>query len=142
MASDSPPLKLFQIEEPSGALEAEDGLGLAVGIELSLARGASVAASVGGNAELLVRPEPGEIGDGLDEAALAALLAKLRALAEKTVARPVTHAVVQVDGVAVADIVLLHAAAKADLALLGIRREGDALAAAIEAEELAAALSN
>jgi|SRR5665213_655720 len=142
MAQLPSPIKLFQIEEPDGASEAEDGFGMAVGIELSRAGGASVAASVGGNAELLIRPEPGGIDGTLGEKALADLLRGLRALAERAVARPVTHAVIRLDGFDLADGAVLRAAAAADIALLGIRRDGGALDAAIEAEELAGALSN
>src|SRR6185312_9176054 len=89
MAQQPSPIKLFQIEEPDGPPEADDGLGMAVGIELSKTRGAAVAASVGGNAELLVKPEPGGIGGNLDEKSLTGLLRDLRALAEKAVAQPV-----------------------------------------------------
>ncbi|HEX4111920.1 MAG TPA: hypothetical protein VH020_05235 [Stellaceae bacterium] len=143
MAQQPSPIKLFQIEEPDGAPDdAEDGLGMAVGIELSRADGASVAASVGGNAELLIRPEPGGIGGALTEATVAALLRDLRALAEKSVARPVTHAVIRLDGFEIADVAVLRAAAAADIALLGIRRDGSVLEAAVEAEELATALSH
>jgi hypothetical protein len=142
MAQQPSPIKLFQIEEPNGAPDAENGLGLAVGIELSRVGGASVAASVGGNAELLVRPEPGGIGGILTEQALFDLLHDLRSLAEKTVARPVTHAVIRLDGFDLADGAVLRAAAKADLALLGIRRDGGVLDAAVEAEDMAAVLSD
>jgi hypothetical protein len=142
MAQQPSPIKLFQIEEPDGAPDAEDGLGMAVGIELSRAGGASVAAAVGGNAEYLVRPEPGGVGGALTEKAAADLLRDLRSLAEKAVARPVTHAVIRLDGFDLADGALLRAAAAAGLALLGIKRDGTALDAAIEAEDLAAFLSN
>jgi hypothetical protein len=142
MAQQLSPIKLFQIEEPDGAPDAEDGLGMAVGIELSRAGGASVAASVGGNAELLVRPEPGGIGGTLTEATLVDLLRDLRSLAEKTVARPVTHAVIRLEGFDLADAAVLRAAAAAGLALLGIKRNGTALDAAIDAEDVAAFLSN
>jgi coenzyme F420-reducing hydrogenase alpha subunit len=141
MAQDPNPLKLFQIEEPDGASEAADGLGMAVGIELSR-HGASLAAAIGGNAEWLIAPEPGGIMAAPAEPALTELLRGLRAAAEKALARPVTHAVIRVDGIEIADIVLLRAAAAADIALLGIRRDGSALDAAIEAEDLVAILSN
>jgi coenzyme F420-reducing hydrogenase alpha subunit len=141
MAQEPSPIKLFQIEEPDGAPDAEDGLGMAVGIELSRAGGASVAAAVGGNAEYLVRPEPGGIGGALTEKSLADLLSDLRSLAEKAVARPVTHAVIRLDGFDLGDHAVLRAAAKADIALLGIVRAGTALDAAIEAEDLAGLLS-
>jgi hypothetical protein len=142
MAQSPGPLKLFQIEEPDGAPEAADGLGVAVGIELSRDGGASVAAAVGGNAEWLVAPEPGGIGGAAGEPALVELLRGLRVAAERALARPVTHAVIRLDGIEIADIALLRAAAAADLALLGIRRDGSALDAAIEAEDLAGILSN
>ncbi|HZB92280.1 MAG TPA: hypothetical protein VE397_12605, partial [Stellaceae bacterium] len=89
-------MKLFQIEEPDGSPPA-DAPGIAVGIELSAQKGAAVAVAVGGNAELL----PGADGERRlaaaalgDEAALTALLMRLRERAEKALARPVTHAVV------------------------------------------------
>ncbi len=142
MAQEPSPIKLFQIEEPDGVADAEDGFGMAVGIELSRTRGAAVAASIGGNAELIVRPEPGGIAVMLTEAALGDLLRDLRSLAERAVARPVTHAVIRLDGFDLADHAVLSAAAKADLALLGIRRDGDVLDAAIDAEDLAGILSD
>ncbi|MGH6980656.1 MAG: hypothetical protein ACREFC_05565 [Stellaceae bacterium] len=142
MAQQPSPIKLFQIEEPDGAPDAEDGLGMSVGFEISKTRGASVAASVGGNAELLVRPEPGGIGGGLDEKSLTGMLRDLRSLAEKAVAQPVTHAVIRLDGFDLADQAVLRAAAGAEIALLGIKRDGSVLDAAVEAEDLAAFLSN
>jgi coenzyme F420-reducing hydrogenase alpha subunit len=143
MAQQPSPIKLFQIEEPDGRPDdAEDGLGMAVGIELSRLGGASVAAAVGGNADWLVRPEPGGIAGTLSETAVAGLLRDLRSLAEKAVARPVTHAVIRLDGFDLADVAVLRAAAAADIALLGIRREGNALDAAVEAEDLASVLSH
>ncbi len=141
MAQEPSPIKLFQIEEPGGAPEAEDGFGMAVGIELSKRGGASVAAAIGGNAELIVRPAPGGIAGTPTDAMLGDLLRDLRSLAEKAIARPVTHAVVRIDGFDMTDAAVVTAAAKAGLALLGIKRDGDVLAAAIEAEDLAAILS-
>jgi hypothetical protein len=141
MAQEPVPLKLFQIEEPDGPPDAEDGLGMAVGIALSRAHGASLAAAIGGNAELLVPPEPDGLDGASSEAALTTLLGELRSRAEKLLARPVTHALIRLDGIDLADSVVLRAAAKADLALLGIRRGGTAMEAAIEAEDLAAVLS-
>jgi hypothetical protein len=113
---------------------------MAVGIELS--RGSvAVAASVGGNAELLVRPETGDLASNLTEAALSDLLRDLRSLSEKAVARPVTHAVIRLGGFDLTDDAIVRAGAKADLAVLGVRREGNALDAAIEAEDIAGILS-
>ncbi|MGH6988863.1 MAG: hypothetical protein ACREFD_00935 [Stellaceae bacterium] len=141
MADAPGPLKLYQIEEPDGAPADAGGIGLAVGIELSRLRGVTVAVAVGGNAELVVVPEA-PFMDELMEQDLAALLIELRGLTEKTVARPVTHAVIRLEGFALADAAVLQAAAAADIAVMGIRREGGALEAAIEAEDLAAQLSD
>jgi hypothetical protein len=140
MAQLPSPIKLFQIEEPDGSHEAEEGIGLAVGIELSETRGASVAASVGGNAELVVQLDGSGLRGGLSESDLRNLLLDLRSLTEKALAQPVTHAVIRLDGVMIQEEVLLRAAAGADIALLGIRRDGTALEAAIEAEDLAVTL--
>jgi len=139
MAQETPPLKLFQIEEPDGVPDPAEGLGMAVGIELSR-RGVTVAASVGGNAELLVRPE-GILDNDLTEAALSDLLRDVRSLSEKTVARPVTHAVIRLAGFELTDDAVVRAGAKADLAVLGVRRDGTVLDAAIEAEDIAGVLS-
>jgi hypothetical protein len=140
MADAPGPIKLYQIEEPDGAPADADGVGLAVGIELSRAHGAALAVSVGGNAELVVALAH-DFADRMTEAALTALLRELRGAAEKSVARPVTHAVIRLDGVALADAMVLRAAAAADIAMMGLRRGGGALEAAIEAEDLAALLS-
>ncbi len=142
MAQEPSPIKLFQIEEPDGAPESEDGFGMAVGIELSKRGGASVAAAIGGNAELIVRPEPGGIAATPTDAVLGDLLRDLRSLAEKAVARPVTHAVIRIDGLDVTDAAVVSAAAKAGVALLGIKRDGGVLEAAVEAEDLAGILSD
>jgi hypothetical protein len=140
MAQEPRPIKLFQIEEPDGSPDAADGLGMAVGIELSRG-GVAVAASVGGNAELLVQPETGSLAHNLTEAALSDLLRDLRALSEKAVARPVTHAVIRLAGFDLTDDAIVRAGARADLAVLGVRRDGNALDAAIEAENIAGILS-
>ncbi len=124
-------MKLFQIEEPEGSpLEAE-GPGVAVGIELSAAKGAAVAVSVGGNAELL----PG--ADGARRLAVseahdaAALLLSLRERAEKALARPVTHAVIAAGKLgAEAQRALGEAAQAAGLALLRLLDAGAAAALA------------
>jgi hypothetical protein len=92
---------LFQIEEPDGSPLDADGLGVAVGIDLSGAR-AGVAVAIGGNAEALVSPDgvTGPETAGLRDAAGAFLehpstiaLQALRGLAERALSRPVTHAV-------------------------------------------------
>ena len=146
-------MKLFQIEEPDGSpLEAE-GPGVAVGIELSLRKGAAVAVAVGGNAELLPGPE-GMARLALlqprDATMLGALLLALRARAEKALARPVTHAVVASDlrdeaarqaldaAAERAGLVLLRVAAAAEAAALApgaASADAPALGAAIQAEE-------
>jgi hypothetical protein len=149
-------MKLFQIEEPDGSPLEADGPGMAVGIELSPAKGAAVAVAVGGNAELLAGadgaarlalPAPG------DAAALGALLLALRERAEKALARPVTHAVVASDALDSAARQALDAAAQtAGVALLRVvataaaaalapgarAADAPALGAAIQAEEDAA----
>jgi hypothetical protein len=92
-------MKLFQIEEPDGTPADRDAPGIAVGIELSAAKGAAVAVAVGGNAELLAGADgatrlAARFGD---EREAAELLLGLRERAEKALARPVTHAVVALD---------------------------------------------
>ena len=74
-------MKLFQIEEPDGSPLEPDGPGVAVGIELSPAKGAAVAVAVGGNAELLTDADGvarAALPDLRDAAALGALLLALR----------------------------------------------------------------
>ena len=154
-------MKLFQIEEPEGAPLTSDGPGAAVGIELALAAGAAVAVAVGGNAEILPGPD-GTLRlpvTGLrsgaadwDRAALGRLLLALRERAEKTLARPVTHAVVALASPDDAARAALAAAAEhAGLGLLrvidiaeaaALARGADAavLGAALRAEDDAAAL--
>jgi hypothetical protein len=83
-------MKLFQIEEPDGAPGEGSGPGLAIGIALE--RGAArVAASLGGNAELLRNQDGADRIEGQD---LAGVLLGARGHAEKALSRPVTHAVV------------------------------------------------
>jgi Ethanolamine utilization protein EutJ (predicted chaperonin) len=99
-------LKLFQIEEPDGS-PPDDGVpGLAIGIDLSTAE-AAVAASLGGNAEIL-RDRDGadrltlgalrDAGGAWNERNLREALLALRAQAEKALARPATHAVAAIAG--------------------------------------------
>jgi len=134
-------MDLIQIEEPSSAPDGADGVGLAVGIELSATGGATVAAAMGGNAELVVKPHGAATNAGIAEKELAALFGDLRALAEKALAQPVSHAVVALNGVSVPHGIVLRAAAAADIAPLGIRDGGTALDAAVEAEDIAGVLS-
>jgi hypothetical protein len=144
-------MKLFQIEEPDGSpLEAE-GTGAAIGIELSAAKGAAVAAAIGGNAEILRGAGGAErfpvVALGDDAAALGPLLRALRERAEKALARPVTHAVVALEPPLYAgrEAALASAAAEAGLILLRLI-ESDAAAilapgaAAADAAALGAAI--
>jgi hypothetical protein len=96
---------LFQIEEPDGSpIDEPDGLGVAVGIDLA-ASYAAVAIAVGGNAETLEARDgaagPSTIGlrdhvGQFDSTALVAALLALRGRAERTLGRPVTHAVIAI----------------------------------------------
>ena len=124
-------MKLFQIEEPDGSPLEPEGPGVAVGIELSAAKGAAVAVALGGNAELL----PG--ADGARRLAMAepgdarALLLALRERAEKALARPVTHAVIAADRLDDAKrSALTQAAGAAALTLLRVLEVGAAAALA------------
>jgi hypothetical protein len=146
-------MKLFQIEEPDGSPLEPDGPGMAVGIELSPAKGAAVAVAVGGNAELLADADGAArlaLGDLRDATALGACLLALRERAEKALARPVTHAVVASDALddaarqaldaamKTAGVVLLRVvggAAAAALAPGAKPADAPALGAAIQAEE-------
>src|SRR5258708_23431607 len=90
---------LFQIEEPDGSpVDAPDGPGAAVGIDLVAAH-AAVAVAVGGNAEALdsrdgsLGPSTAPLRDPagrFDGAAVAAALLALRGRAERALGRPVT----------------------------------------------------
>src|SRR5215813_3775234 len=150
---------LFQIEEPDGSPLSAEGPGAAIGIDLTDAE-ARVAIAVGGNAELLRAGdgEPGPATAPLRDAkglflatpTSAALLA-LRGIAERALARPVTHAVVAVaaplddavraslaDAAAASDVAILRVLDRSEaLALGGNAPQGAALGAAIAAEELA-----
>jgi hypothetical protein len=135
-------MKLFQIEEPEGSpIDAAEGPGAAVGIDLA----GAVAFAVGGNAEIL-RGRAG--GEGDLPVALAERLGALKARAERSLARPVTHAVIAAEA---ADAALPAAAKAAGLTVLRLMRRTDAaalatgaspkdaaaLGAAIAAEEMA-----
>jgi Ethanolamine utilization protein EutJ (predicted chaperonin) len=143
-------VKLFQIEEPDGP-PSEDGVpGLAIGVDLSTVE-AAVAASLGGNAEIL------RDRDGADRLALGALrdaagawdaralseaLRALRAQAEKALARPATHAVVAIAGEAddAARLAFLRAGEDAGLAIVKLVDAGEAAAASDATGRDAAAL--
>jgi hypothetical protein len=128
-------MKLFQIEEPEGSpVEAADGPGAAVGIDIAPGGIGRVAIAVGGNGEIL----PGADGErALQARNVADLLRGLRSRAEKQLARPVTHAVIAADGAERRG--LEDAATRANLTALRIidRRAAAALAKDAAAEEAA-----
>ena len=129
-------MKLFQIEEPDGSpLDAGDGPGAAVGIDIAAGFIGRVAVALGGNAEIL----PGADGArSLVAAAAGDLLLGLRSRAEKQLARPVTHAVIAADANARAGIE--EAASAAGLAVLRVidRAAAAALAKGASSEDAAA----
>jgi hypothetical protein len=139
-------VKLFQIEEPDGSPADRNAPGAAIGIDLTGMQ-AEVAIAVGGNAAIMSDRDGFEVDLMVPPASAAvpewqALLEGARLRAERTLARPVTHAVVVADLVAFDR--LQGAAAKADLVLLRTvapeqlpATEKRVLAAAILAEDLA-----
>jgi hypothetical protein len=137
-------VKLFQIEEPDGSPADPDAPGAAVGIDVS-GPVAEVAVAIGGNAAVLADRDGFEVDLTVPPASAAvpewqALLERARLRAERSLARPVTHAVVVGDGSAAER--LQAAAIAAELTLLRIVTPDKiarprALAAAILAEDLA-----
>jgi hypothetical protein len=139
-------VKLFQIEEPDGSPADPDAPGAAVGLDVS-GPVAEVAVAIGGNAAVLADRDGFEVDLTVPSASAAmvewqALIERARLRAERSLARPVTHAVVVADGSVTER--LQGAAAAAQLALLRIMppdkfagAEPRALAAAILAEDLA-----
>jgi hypothetical protein len=144
-------VKLFQIEEPAGGPADPGAPGAAIGIDLSGAV-AEVAASVGGNAVVLgdrkgfeqwlpVPPVSGPIAGWVE------LFEGARLRAERTLARPVSHAVIAIAASMSGDAEMQNIAAAAEKAGLAILRLAPAtelasetvpaLAAAILAEDLA-----
>jgi hypothetical protein len=143
-------VKLFQIEEPDGSPSDPDMPGTAVGIHIGGAQ-AEVAVAVGGNAMMLYDREgferdlptpplndPPDVWQSLFEGA--------RLRAERTLARPVTHAVLAVPSNLQPEAVelLTGAAQAAGLAVLRVlghdnipAGEAPVLAAAVLAEDLA-----
>jgi hypothetical protein len=140
-------MKLFQIEEPDGSPSDPDAPGAAIGIDLTGAL-AAVAVAAGGNAAILTDregferdlPVPGTGGDW------PALFEGCRLRAERSLGRPVTHAVVALaempdpafatrlnEAAAAAGVELLTAIAASRLA----QSENPAEAAAVLAEDLA-----
>jgi len=139
-------VKLFQIEEPDGSPSDPEAPGAAVGIDVSADR-AEVAISVGGNAVLLADRDGFELDltvppPHASDIAWQGLLEGARLRAERTLARPVTHAVLVAREEAAEH--LHDAAAAAGLVVLRVLRpdatiggEMPACAAAVLAEDLA-----
>ncbi|HLJ19719.1 MAG TPA: hypothetical protein VKU84_05950 [Stellaceae bacterium] len=129
-------MKLFQIEEPEGSpLDAAEGPGAAVGIEVAPGGIGRVAIAIGGNGEILPDADGARTLQAPD---MAALLLGLRSRAEKQLARPVTHAVIAADA---AERGRLDAVARAaSLTILRVidRGEAAAMAKGAAAEEAAA----
>jgi hypothetical protein len=135
-------MKLFQIEEPDGSpVDAAEGPGAAVGMDIAPGGIGRVAIAVGGNGEILPDAD-GErtlivvLGRGDDRhERLARLLLGLRSRAEKQLARPVTHAVIAAD--AAEQTGVEPAAAEAGLTVLKVveRRAVAALAKVATSEE-------
>ncbi len=142
-------VKLFQIEEPDGSPLDPDMPGVAIGIDASGVE-AEVAVAVGGNALVLADREGFEIRLTVPPLAAAAaawqeFFEGARMRAERTLARPVSHAVLALGTIpeAADGARLAEAAATAGLTLLRLCPVGElaaetpALAAAIIAEDLA-----
>jgi hypothetical protein len=143
-------VKLFQIEEPDGGPADPSSPGAAIGIDAGGAE-AEVAFSVGGNAVVLADREG--FGGALavpiataGEAQWRELFEAARIRAERTLARPVSHAVVVIAAAADANLSneLREAAEAAGLTVLRLIRKAElpaganaALTAAILAEDLA-----
>jgi len=119
-------MKLFQIEEPDGSpIDAAEGPGAAVGMDIAPGGTGRVAIAAGGNGEIL----PDADGERtLRARELMALLLGLRSRAEKQLARPVTHAVLAADGPERTG--LRAAAAEAGLTVLRVIGRGAAAALA------------
>ena len=141
-------MKLFQIEEPDGGPDDPSAPGAAIGIDVGGAE-VEVAFSVGGNAVVLADREGFERTLSVPEAKAAEtqwqeLFEAARIRAERSLARPVSHAVIILAPPVAADASnkLRKAAEAAGLTVLrlGYRAEqlaSPALAAAILAEDLA-----
>ncbi len=143
-------MKLFQIEEPDGSPTDPGAPGAAIGIDLGGAE-AEVAASVGGNAVVLIDREGFERSlavPGLDAPAeqWEELFAGARLRAERALARPATHVVIAAAAAigASAAARLTEAARQAGLAVLRLVGAAElpsgiasVLAAALLAEDLA-----
>jgi len=147
-------MKLFQIEEPDGSPVDPDAPGVAIGIDIGGAA-AEVAVAVGGNAviladregfalDLAVPPPAAPVGEWQ------LLFEGARLRAERSLAQPVTHAVVAVASAPdaafaarllrageAAGLMLLRIVARDDIPASDDQASGPALAAAILAEDMA-----
>jgi len=144
-------VKLFQIEEPDGAQADPSAPGAAIGIDAGGAE-VEVAFSIGGNAVVLADREGYERVLATPDAAAAGtapwqeLFEAARIRAERSLARPVSHAVVVPSALIDAGLSdkLREAAEAAGLKVLRLSRRAElpagasaALTAAILAEDLA-----
>ena len=143
-------MKLFQIEEPDGGPTDPSAPGAAIGIDAGGAE-IEVAFSVGGNAIVLADRDGFERALPVPDAAAGEaqwqeLFEAARVRAERVLARPVSHAVIVLGGLADADlpIKLREAAEAAGLTVLRLIRNAElpagasaALTAAMLAEDLA-----
>ena len=140
-------MKLFQIEEPDGSPSDPEAPGAAIGIDIARAQ-AEVAVAVGGNAVVLPDRDGFELDLSVPDstspfADWRDLFQGARLRAERSLGRPVTHAVVAVDQSPAPSFteLLTEAAAAAGIELLRVEMpstgEAPALAAAIAAEDLA-----
>ena len=143
-------MKLFQIEEPDGSPSDPDAPGAAIGIDAS-GKLAKVGFAVGGNAVILADREGFERdlpvpGPDAPLAEWQALFEGARLRAERSLGRPVTHAVLvfaaSLDPALAAE--LLRASEAAEIELLRIVTAGDltsgdtpAEGAAVLAEDMA-----
>jgi hypothetical protein len=143
-------MKLFQIEEPDGSPADPDAPGVAIGIDIG-GRVAEVAVAVGGNAVMLADRDGFALDLAVPSPSASAgdwrqLFEGARLRAERSLAQPVTHAVLAVVTTPNAAFAarLSTASAAAGVTLLRILAletigtgEAPAIAAAILAEDLA-----
>ena len=143
-------MKLFQIEEPDGGPTDPSAPGAAIGIDAAGAE-VEVAFSIGGNAIVLGEREGFERRLAVPDATAGKaqwqeMFEGARIRAERALGRPVSHAVVLLGALAVADLSneLSAAAEAAGLTVLRLIRKAElpaganaAVTAAILAEDLA-----
>ena len=139
-------MKLFQIEEPDGSPTDPEAPGAAIGIDATGAL-AEIAFAVGGNAVVVADREGFERDltvPALDAAADSwqELFEGARLRAERSLARPVTHAVLAIAGepTAAQGAALRQAAERSGLALLAVFPAGNPALAAGDRPALATAV--